>query len=519
MRPPPIGHIKDTKALIEALKDPHWRLRNLYYIKNKAGQTVLFSPNEVQEEFLESLWFRNIVPKARQRGFSTLVQILMLDTCIFIPETDAAIIAQDKDTAKKIRDGKIKFAWDRLPPVIRAMTPLETDNVTELKWNNGSRMTVSSSVRGGTISFLHVSEYGIVCAKDPLKAQEIQEGSFPAVPENGISVIESTVESPYGIFSDMVRSAESLSQLGTKLTKLDYKLHFASWWDSDEYWIDPDGIPISPKDNAYFERIEAAIGREITPGHRAWYVKKRDADFGGEDEKMWRQYPSTLEEAFQVATGGLWLAKVMATARRQRRITQVPLVQGIPVNTFWDLGPSSDDMSIWLHQEVGQKDNFIHYLEGSAEPPSYYVRELQKIREEREFVWGKHFLPHDGAHRRVQENSLKSYRDMFEDLGLKNIEVVPRTDEVNAAIQGMREDFGSYWFDEEYCKEGIAHLDGFMKVFNQTMQLWTGGIAKNGHQHAADALRQKSQAKQAGMITGINTRRRPDRKNKSGRAV
>ena len=516
---PPISQLKDAKQLLEALKDPQWRLRNLYYIKDKDGRTVLFEPNEVQEEFLEKLWFRNVVPKARQRGFSTLVQLLMLDTCLFVPDTEAAIIAQDKDTAKKIRDLKIKFAWDKLPAVVRAMVPLTTDNVTELKWANGSRMTVSSSVRGGTISFLHVSEYGIVCLKDPLKAQEIQEGSFPAVPETGIAVIESTVESPYGLFSDMVRYSRSLAEQGSKLTRLDYKLHFASWWDSKEYCIDPDGIPISPQDNAYFERIEAAIKREISPGHRAWYVKMRDGTFGGENEKMWRQYPSTLDEAFQVATDGLWLAKVMAAARREGRISKVPLVPGIPVNTFWDLGPSSDDMSIWLHQEVGKTDNFIGYFEGSGEPPSFYVRELQKIRERRGFVWGKHFLPHDGAHRRVQNDSLKSYRDMFEELGLTDIEVVPRTDDVNRAIDGMREDFGSYWFDETECADGIKHLDGFMKVFNNTMQIWTGGIAKNGHQHAADALRQKSQAKEAGMITGTKTTRRPKRRNKGGRVA
>jgi hypothetical protein len=30
-----------------------------------------------------NLWFRNIILKARQRGFSTLIPLAMLDTCLF----------------------------------------------------------------------------------------------------------------------------------------------------------------------------------------------------------------------------------------------------------------------------------------------------------------------------------------------------------------------------------------------------------------------------------------------------
>lgn len=491
------------QELAEALTDPHWRLRNLYYIKDKDGRTVIFTPNEEQEKFLARLWYRNIVPKARQRGFSTLVQLLMLDTCLFVPNSDTAVIAQDQDTAKKIRDLKIKFAYDRLPPLVRRMVPLTTDNITELAWDNGSRMSVSTSVRGGTIDFLHVSEYGVICLYDPGKAQEIQEGSLPAVPQGGIAVIESTVESPYGIFSDMVRAAEATEAQGRPLTPLDYRLHFASWWDAIEYELDPTGIIISPQDHAYFNRIEADIGFPISLRKRAWYVTMRDSQFGGDSSKMWRQYPSTLKEAFTVANHGLWLSEQMANARRQGRITDVPLTPGVPVNTFWDLG-TNDATSIWLHQHVGPRDHFIGYIEGSGEPPSYYVSELQKTREERRFVWGRHYLPHDGAHNHVNSTQLVTWQVMLGDLGLKDIEIVPRAESVDVEIQLMREDFATYWFDQTECKVGLEHLDGFAKVFNMSMQVFTGSIAKNGHQHAADALRQKASAAKHGLLNHSN---------------
>jgi hypothetical protein len=498
----PIEQMSEVE-LAAALEDPDWRLRNLYYIKDKDGQTVIFAPNEEQEKFLTNLWYRNVVPKARQRGFSTLTQLLMLDTCLFVPNSTTAVIAQDEKTAKAIVKGKIKFAYERLPELVRQMVPLIKDNVEELGWGNGSSMSVSTSVRGGTLDFLHVSEYGIICLHDPGKAAEIQEGSLPAVPQGGIAVIESTVESPYGNFSDMVRAAQAHAAQKLPLTPMHYRLHFASWWDAREYELDPTGIPISPQDHAYFHRIESEIGRSISLRKRAWYVTKRDSEFGGVSDKMWRQYPSTLKEAFQVATNGLWLAEQMANARKGNRITDVPLMAGVPVNTFWDIG-TDDATSIWLHQQVGPRDHFVGYLEGSGEPPSFYVSELQRIQSTRKLVWGTHYLPHDGAHRRINATQLTTYQDMIGDLGLKDVEIVNVCADVDVAIQLMREDFAAYWFDQTECKVGIEHLDGFAKVFNKSMQVFTGSIAKNGHQHAADALRQKAQAKDQGLLSRVN---------------
>lgn len=500
---PPIELI-DPKDLPRAMKNRWWRLTNLYWIQNKEGLAVKFDPNEAQRKFLLEMWFRNVVPKARQRGFSTLIQILMLDTCLFKPGTMAAVIAQDEDTAKQIRNTKIKFAWDRLPAFVKEMIPLIVDNITELQWGNGSTMLLATSVRGGTVHFLHISELGKIVQAAPTKVEEIQQGSIPAVPPTGILVIESTVEGPHGLFADFCRTAQAHQDAGRELTQLDFKLHFASWWDAPEYRMDPRHVVVSPQLNAYFERVEAKISRPIDAWSRAWYAKTLESTFAHDQSKMNRQYPSFLEEAFEVSADGLWLAKDMANARRTGRIGKIPLLPGYPVNTFWDIG-TDDATSIWLHQRVGMMDNFVGYIDGSGEPPSFYIRALEEIRANKHFVWGKHYLPHDGSARRINAEVLKTYADMIAELGFTDIEIVPRTQDLNRAIDGMREEFTRYQFDEEACAEGIKHLDGFSKAWNQTMQIWTGGIMKNGHQHAADALRQKSQAEEALMIGGSAT--------------
>ncbi len=494
----------DEVALKRCLADPDWRIENLYKIKTKDEDVVTFKMNEAQRAFYQRIWYKNVIPKARQRGFSTLVQIIILDRCLFVPGSDCAIIAQSKDDAKKIRDGKIMFAYERLPATIQNMVPITVKNETELKWANGSRMTVSSSTRGGTIDFLHVSEYGLICLKSPEKAREIQEGSLPAA-ERGIIVIESTVEANFGIFPDMVRRAGSIKQSGKKLSRLDYRLHFASWWDAPEYEVDPALVAVSPQDHAYFDRAETQIGARISPRKRAWYVAKRDNEFGGENEKMWRQYPTTLEEAFQVATDGLWLATQMARARSDRRIGPAPIDPSLPVNSFWDIG-TNDDTAIWLHQRFGAMDHFVGYIEGSAEALSFYVRSLNEWAGKNNVAWGAHYLPHDADRRVPGAEVLKTYRDMLEDLGLRNIEIVPRIAETVLGIEQLRQAFSGYRFDEEACKAGLAHLDGFSKVWNDTQGVWVAQIAKNGHQHAADALRQHAQIAHVLRTSGDQSR-------------
>ena len=497
--------------LLEKLRDPHWRLRNLYWIKDKDANVVLFKPWPEQETFLANLWFRNLILKARQRGFSTLVQLVMLDTCLFNDHIEAAVIAQDREAATGIFRGKIKFAYDRLPDIVRAMNPLTKETESELHLANGSSLQVSTSARSGTKQWLHVSEFGKICARFPLKAAEIVTGSLPAVSPHGICVIESTAEGQDGDFHDMAVRAQELRDKGNKLSQRDYRFHFASWWDADEYEVDPEGVVITPLDHAYFGRIEAQIGREIGPRKRAWYVSVCDNDFSGSQEKMFQEYPSTPEEAIQHSSEGCYLAEVLALARRQGRITKVPHDPSRPVNTFWDLHHGgNDDVAIWFHQRVGLLDYWIKYMEFSGESYGNIVRALQSLG----YVWGKHYLPHDADRRFPGAEANPTIRDMLSQLQLKDIEVVARVADVTAGINELRDDFGSYWFDEAECKEGLKHLGLYKKDWNERTGAWSDRPRQDGHQHAADAIRQKAQ----GYRPPSSSAKRPNR-NRSAMAV
>lgn len=494
---PPIASMTSDDLAV-AMADPMWRLENLYFIKTKTadeddedsdGVVVRFKPNRAQRRLLERLWFKNLILKARQLGFTTLIQLLFLDYAMFTPNLNIGVIAHTDDAAKKIFK-KIKFAYDRLPQVLRDANPTTSNSVHELTLKNGSTISVGTSMRGDTIHYLHVSEYGKICAKFPDRAEEIITGSFPAVPDSGMIFIESTSEGRDGDFYKKSTRAEALHIAEAKLSPMQFRFHFFPWHDEDSYRMDPAGIVIGHKEREYFDQTEAKLGKTLDAEQRAWWVGTRDEKFGSNDERMFQEYPSTPAEAFQQSTEGTYYAQQMAAARKSKRITRVPHFAGVPVNTFWDIG-RSDGTAVWFHQRIGMMDHFIKFIEGWGEPYSHFVAEMQKTG----WVWGRHYLPHDGGHIRqgMDYDTQLSPQQMLEKLGLRNVEIVPPVDELQHGIQKVRDAFATYVFDEEGCKEGLVHIEMYKKAWNARTQNWSNQPLKDVHTEAADALRQHAQ--------------------------
>ena len=489
----------------ECLADPWWRLTSgqLYkiMIKGDDGEESLvipFVPNDAQIQLFTNLHTRNNILKARQLGFTTAIEILFLDCCLFRENVRAAVIAQSEDVAKTIFRDKVCFAYDNLPPSLKAAMPLARDSASELLFaHNNSSIRVATSARSGTLQYLHISEFGKICAKFPDRADEVITGSIPAVPTNGMVFIESTAEGQDGHFYKISKRAESLMQSDKKLNPKDYKFHFFPWHGEKKYRTDPDDVVITDKDNEYFDKIEGEANCSIDNDQRAWWVMTRDAEFSGEEEKMWQEYPSTPKEAFQKSKEGCYYTVQMTKTRKDERITTVAYRPGYPVNTFWDIG-NSDGTGVWLHQKIGQKDNFIGYIEGWGEPYSYYVKELNATG----YVWGTHYLPHDGNHIRQGQNDNISPQTMLENLGLNNFEIVPVTPEISHGIQATRDSFSTCWFDEAGCKDGIIHLDSYRKRWNNTTGRFTDQPVHDIHSECADAFRQFGQMNISGDLDG-----------------
>lgn len=346
LRPLPV----DAETLAKNLADPHWRVFSgcLYKIMIKGDDdeaeqdafVMPFRPNKAQEKFVSRLWHRNVILKARQLGFTTLIAILWLDHALFNADQRCGIIAQDLEKAKSIFRDKVKFAYENLPEQIRERFPLAKDSADELLFkHNNSSIKVGVSLRSGTFHRLHISEFGKICAQFPLKADEVMTGSIPTVPTNGILVIESTAEGRQGDFFDICQTSQANFAQRKKLTAKDYRFHFYAWWQEPKYRIDSCTVPIPREEHAYFDEVEMIVERDmgikirIDPDQRAWYIATKNAEFKGRDDRLWREYPSHPEEAFQVSTDGNYYAKNMMALRKRGGITEIPVLD-MPVNTF-----------------------------------------------------------------------------------------------------------------------------------------------------------------------------------------
>lgn len=475
----------ENVKLIEQFADQKWRLNNLYHITDKRGEKVRFIMNTAQENFYDNMALRNVILKARQRGFTTLIDLWLLDTCLFNSDQAAGIIAHSLDDAKVIFRTKIKYPYDNLPDGLKSARGATSDRVDELLLDNNSSIRVSTSYRSGTLQYLHVSEYGKISAKYPEKAKEIKTGAFEAVSKDGVIIIESTAEGSGGPFYEICKRAMHAKLEDRAQSPLDFKFHFYPWYENPEYTIEQKGLLLTAELEEYFDAVEARTGTTLTDGQRIWYSRKEETL----KDEMFKEYPSTAEEAFAASIEGAYYAKEMARMRQDKRITSVPHDPSLPVNTFWDLG-YDDSMTIIFHQQHGTQHRIIDYIESSHEGLPYYVSMLKDRANEHGYIYNSHILPHDAKQHSVNDG--RSRVDTLHALGVRDTVVVRRvknTDELLDDINWVRQFLRKAWIDERKCARLVECLDNYRKDWDDKMEAWKRTPRHDEYSHGADAMR------------------------------
>lgn len=484
-----VGDVDIDAILGPQWRSLEWRLDNLYWIVDEHGHAVKFVMNDEQREFIRNIWSRNLILKARQLGFSTLMQVLELDQAMFNANHNGVVIADTLPNAGKLFS-KVEFAYARLPAELVQAMPIKSQaSKSLLEFAHGSTIYVSTSSRGGTVQLLHVSELGKIARKWPERAAEIVSGAFESVPSDGCIVVESTAEGAAGEFYDLVSVAMKRKAEGAPETPLDWRLHFFPWFKKPAYRLDPRLVIVSSQDHAYFDKLQAMLGVKIDPEQRAWYVKKRET----QKRMMKREYPSTPEEAFEQAVEGAVFGDEMTQVREAGRITVVPLDVNYPVNTFWDFGLGRRN-PIWLHQRIGLQNRWVKYFDDFGKGLGWWWRHLETWRlAHGEFRWGHHYLPHD-ADAEILGESVTTKHRILEESGMRNIKVVPRVAEKSIGIDLMRAKLpADNWFDRVECDEGIKVLDAYQYEWNEKLGTWSKTPLPNWASHGTDAWMQFAQ--------------------------
>ena len=326
-----------------------WRMRNLYWIITKSGTKELFQMNRAQRHFFDNYlldpkkyYHRNIILKSRQLGFTTFIDLYILDEILFNTNREGLIIAHKVEDAREIFDRKIDFAIRNMADQIKgAYFKLQRNSAKKIQVvvdygpeaGSTSSIQVSASGRSGTYFYVHISEFAKLCVAYPQKALEVETGTFPAVPFDGFIFIESTAEGMagrfYEMFNDNWLSRDKITPMKSRVM---FMPHFYNWqYDDMEMEKITENIPVSTMEVGEIDFGEYQKEHNLTDREITYYYMKY-LQMGGKNSpdaihKLHQEYPTTPEEAF-LSTGQTYFptSKVFSMLQTQPNGTKGELV-------------------------------------------------------------------------------------------------------------------------------------------------------------------------------------------------
>lgn len=488
--------VEEAAVLEVHLRDPIWRVCNLYKIVDKQGHVIPFRPTPPQLQILEAIYLkkqrRHVILKARRMGFSTLIEIIIFDATYWGENLQASIVDLTQADASEKLNKKVKFAYEALPPAMRE--PLKQDSAKIMEFQNKSSINAGKNARGGTNQWLHVSEWGPIAHEDPRRSEEIKTGALPSADEGHI-LVESTFKGGKGgHFYELIKKAQE-TPLELKTDK-DFHFHFFPWYEDATHTLEGDPASISESCHEYLNGIEARIGRTFTAGQRLWYFKTalEQGIF------MFREYPSLVEEAFKAPVDGSIYGDIISQLRSKGRIRTFEYDRSSPVFSTWDIG-WADSTSIWLLQLVGFEVRVIWHTKQEHRTAA----EMAHLMDATGIPVSAHYVPHDATSKSPGEG--KNYKDAMTAAGLVNIIGVPRVTNIWDGINALRNLLHRCWFNVPACEAGLSALEAY-----HTKDTASGGTVvkepvHDWSSHDSSALRIFAEALELGMVRPVNAKK------------
>ena len=185
-----------------------------------------------------------------------------------------------------------------------------------------------------------------------------------------------------------------------------------------------------------------SIPAEILTQERLEIIEK-----DGNDDLYMQEYMND----FGIAIKGAYYGDLFRKIDEKKRIASVPYDPNTLVHTAWDLGV--DTMKVWCIQRVGREFHAIDYVENVTGG----IRGFIKALKEKEYQYGKHFVPHDAKARETSTG--KTRVELAKELGFE-FTVIPQIG-VDSGIEAVKGVLGRFWFDEDNCANGIAALKSY----------------------------------------------------------
>jgi hypothetical protein len=299
-----------------------------YFVINTKGED--WEPNQLQtispfKEPQEIFWadfeycWSNKIPtrwillKARQIGWSTLVQATLFQRVIFNKNFKALVMADELVRSNSIFDmsllaynnlpywmrpemqyanrGKGIFKFDRKDEELRSIRPGLNSEFTV---DAGNKPQGSS--RGMTLHSAHISEFGLF--RNP---RIVTSDILPAIPKRNplvVCVIEGTANEG---FNQAYQDMWDMAQRGKGL----FRPLFAAWWAEKTYSKPLHGelFEFSKEETELAVKVKEEYGHVVRPEQMAWYREQADQFEAteGDRDRMEQEFPSYPRSAFRSA--------------------------------------------------------------------------------------------------------------------------------------------------------------------------------------------------------------------------
>lgn len=295
-------------------------------IRDKDGNLIPFLLNKpqlrlygvIKEQWQAGKPVRIIILKARQMGFSTLVEGIIFWLAVTAFHTECMIVAHTDEATRKLFQMSRRF-FENLPVQIRPMQ--RASNANELIFDKpakyrgkspglGSHIRVATAGgtgigRGSTLRALHLSEF----AWWPGDKLATLIGLMQAVPDRPgtLVVIESTAKG-YDEFKKQWDKAVENQKNGID----GFIPVFFAWFEMDEYRR---AVPPGFQRTEEEEALSQTFGLDDEQlAWRRWCIEN---NCGGDINLFRQEYPCTPDEAF-IATGSCVFDKQALVLRREQ---------------------------------------------------------------------------------------------------------------------------------------------------------------------------------------------------------
>lgn len=301
------------------LKDPAWRINNLYKIVNKQGKKIVFKENPQQALINRDPSLEKAILKARQLGISTARIIHLFDKTVWTENQNSVILAHKDDSLVKLFR-IVYIAYHSMHSSLQPILDRGGGSKYEFYFPEiNSRISCTLESRSEAVQDLHISEFGL------MKDDKAVKATVDTVPIGGSITYEST---PKGL--------NHFHELWFDQNR-NIKKFFFPWYSFPEYQIQTAPLSLTDEEKELKNKAKKLYNIEVVDSQiafRRWKILQKGGGMSGLRDFM-EEFPEDEQSCF-LSSGDTVFNLLQIKSIMDRSPNPIRTVNGIKIFKEFD---------------------------------------------------------------------------------------------------------------------------------------------------------------------------------------